>query len=193
MKNNRSGKASTINDSEFAKIRRNVKTIKYKILLDLAWYTGERWGALLKLLISDVYNLDGSICDVITFRAATRKKRPDGSAETRQVPIHENLAQSLRAYSPDNQSIWLFPGRDGDKPMTLRQAYNILESAVDNAGLGTRGISTHSTRRSFITKLHNNGIATATIKKITGHRDFKSLEGYIDINTDEIKGAIATL
>lgn len=192
MKNCRNGQAAILTDSDFSRLRRNIKKLKYKILLDIAWYTGERWGAIVRLKIEDVYNQDGSPRELITFRAATRKKRPDGSAETRQVPTHPNLLESLRSYAPGPGSIWLFPSNE-DKPITWRNAYNILMAASDKAGLSTKGISTHSTRRSFITKLHNKGTATATIKKITGHKDFKSLERYIDINADEVKGAIFAL
>jgi integrase/recombinase XerD len=68
MKNDRCGKAATLTNNDYSKLRRNIKTPKYKLLLDLAWYTGERWGALIQLRVSDVYNSDGSPRDVITFR-----------------------------------------------------------------------------------------------------------------------------
>ena len=193
MKIDRSGKAGIISDSDYAKLRKNIKTLKYKILLDLAWYTGERWGALVKLHINDVYESDGTPRSIITFRAATRKKRPDGTSETRQVPVHPNLMDALRSYRPDRNSVWMFPSRSGEKSICWRNAYQILEMAVERSGLTAKGISTHSTRRTFITKLHKNGVATATIKKITGHRDYKSLDGYIDIDADEVKGAIFAL
>ena len=193
MKNNRCGKAAIISDSDYSKLRKNIINIKYKILLDLGWYTGERWGALVQLRVNDVYHEDGTPRLIITFRSTTRKKRPDGSSETRQIPVHPNLMDALRSYHPDPNSVWMFPSRDGEKNICLRNAYAILEKSVDRSGLTAKGISTHSTRRSFITKLHRNGVATATIKKITGHRDYKSLDGYIDIDADEVKGAIFAL
>jgi integrase/recombinase XerD len=193
MKNCRSGQAATLTDAEYSKLRRNIKTAKYKLLLDLAWYTGERWGALVQLQVNDVYDSDGKALTTITFRSSTRKKRPDGSADTRQIPTHPILLEALRSYKFDKNSIWLFPNREGDDHIGWRNAYEILMAAVDKAGLGSKGISTHSTRRSFITKLHNQGVATATIKKITGHRDYKALDRYIDINADEVKGAIFAL
>jgi integrase/recombinase XerD len=193
MKNSRSGQAAILSDAEYSKLRRNIKTAKYKLLLDLAWYTGERWGALVQMQINDVYYPDGKPRTTITFRASTRKKRPDGSSDTRQVPTHPNLLEALRSYKFEKKSIWLFPNRDGDDHVGWRNVYEILMKAVDRAGLAAKGISTHSTRRSFITKLHNQGVATATIKKITGHRDYKALDRYIDINADEVKGAIFAL
>ncbi|MEA5579539.1 tyrosine-type recombinase/integrase [Anabaena sp. UHCC 0451] len=192
MKNLRHGQAAIISDSEYLKIRRNIRSNKYKILLDIAWYTGERWGALVQLKCSDIYNEDGSLKSVITFRASTRKKRPDGSSETRQIPIHPNLRDALQSYKYDSRTEWMFPNRHGGH-ICWRAAYEIFMAAVGKAGLSNKGFSTHSTRRSFITKLHANGVSTSTIKRITGHKDFKSLDKYIEIGMDEVMGAISTI
>lgn len=193
MKNDRYGQAAILTDLEYSKIRRKIISQKYKLLLDLAWYTGERWGALVQLRIEDCYNSDGSPRESITFRASTRKASPDGTRKTRQVPIHPVLRESLQNYQPENDSPWMFPNRDGSAPITLRWADRILRASVEKAGLAAKGISTHSTRRSFITKLHRNGADLYTIKQITGHQDFKSLERYVEISADRIKGAINAL
>lgn len=193
MKNNKCGQAPVLTEVEFSKIRQQIRSKKYKLLFDLAWYSGERWGALCKLWVEDCYEKDGSVRNCITFRAATRKAAPDGKRTTRQVPIHPILKESLENYKSITDSQYLFPNREGDKPITLRWADRILRAAVERAGLSARGISTHSTRRSFITKLHRNGCDVYTIQKITGHRDLKALGHYIDIDVDTIKGAIEAL
>ena len=61
------------------------------------------------------------------------------------------------------------------------------------AGLAAKGISTHSTRVTFITKLHEQGTDIYTIQQITGHKDLKALAGYINISPDRIKNAINLL
>jgi integrase/recombinase XerD len=193
MKNNRNGKAAVLSDTDYSKIRKQISSQKYKLLLDLARFTGERWGALVQLKVEDCYDGNGKPRQEITFRANTRKAAPDGKRETRQVPIHSTLAESLAGYQPSRDSLWLFPNREGDKAITLRWADAILRVAVEKAGLEAKGISTHSTRRSFITKLHRNGTDVYTIQKITGHRDLKALGGYVEIDADRVKGAIATL
>jgi integrase/recombinase XerD len=193
MKNNRNGQAAILTDAEYSKIRKQIKSRKYKLLLDLAWYTGERWGALVQLRVEDCYNADGTPATEITFRASTRKASPDGKRHTRQVPVHAVLAESLSGYKPESNCIWLFPNREGNEPITLRWADAILRAAISKAGLEAKGISTHSTRRTFITKLHRNGTDVYTIQKITGHRDLKALGGYVEIDADRVKGAIATL
>lgn len=193
MKIDGEGQASILSNEEYSKIRKQIKSKKYRLLLDLAWYTGERWGALVQLRMDDCYNSDGTVRDCINFRASTRKASPDGRRTTRQVPVHEVLLESLLAYTPDFTSPYMFVDRTGEKPITLRWADKILRSAVEKAGLSAKGISTHSTRRSFITKLHRNGTDLYTIKKITGHKDFRALERYVEIDIDRVKGAIANL
>jgi integrase/recombinase XerD len=188
----REGQAYILSNLEYAKIRNQIKSKKYKLLLDIAWYTGERWGALVQLRVSDCY-FEGKPKSYINFCAQTRKASPDGKHESRQVPTHETLFEALNAYKPDNESIYMFPDRTGQKPITLRWADDILRCAVEKAGYAALGISTHSTRRSFITHLHSNGVDLYTIKQITGHKDFKSLERYVQISSDRVRGAIGTL
>ncbi|NJM23518.1 MAG: site-specific integrase [Richelia sp. SM1_7_0] len=192
MKNNRFGQSAIISDNEYSKIRREFKSEKYRLIWDIAWYTGERWGALVQLRVEDVYQ-NGKPRETITFRANTRKARPDGKRETRQVPVHPALRDSLSAYVRYLDGIWLFPAREGVRHIDIRLADKILRSALTRAGLDHKGISTHSTRRSFITKLNENGVDVATIQKITGHRDLKALAKYIEIPVDRIKGAINSL
>lgn len=193
MKNNRYGQSAIMTDQDYSKIRKQIISQKYRLLLDLAWYTGERWGALVQLQVGDVYGDDGKPRETITFRASTRKASPDGKRKTRQVPLHPVLKEQLLAYKPETNSQWLFPNREGNSPMTLRWADRILRSAVEKANLTAKGISTHSTRRSFITKLAKRGVSLATIKKATGHSDLKVLSRYIEITDDDVKEAIATL
>ncbi|MEH1769187.1 MAG: site-specific integrase [Nostoc sp.] len=193
MKNNRNGQSAILTESDYSKIRKNINCQKYRILLDLAWYTGERWGALVKLKVEDVYNLDFTPREYITFRARTRKANPDGKRTTRQVPVHSVLQESLAAYQPELKSCWLFPERTGDKPISLRWGDMILRAAVEKSGLTAKGISTHSTRRTFITSLAKRGVSLATIKKATGHSDLKVLSRYIEVSDDDVKNAIATL
>ncbi|MEH2071616.1 MAG: site-specific integrase [Nostoc sp.] len=205
MKNDREGQAAILTNEDYSKIRNRIRSRKYKLLLDLAWYTGERWGALVQLRVADVYNEDGTVREYINFRARTRKAKPKALDKTkntqkpkskranRQVAVHPVLKELLLSYKPESGVEWLFPCRTAEKPITLRWADGILRSAVNKAGLSGKGISTHSTRRTFITNLAKNGINLAMIKKITGHADLKVLSAYIEVSEEDMKNAIATL
>ncbi|MBN3926112.1 site-specific integrase [Nostoc sp. NMS4] len=201
MKNDREGQAAVLTNADYSKIRTQIRSRKYKLLFDLGWYTGERWGALVKLRVADVYNEDGTPREYINFRARTRKAKPNtkrssqdpAKRKNRQVPVHPVLKEILLSYKPESDYPWLFPGREGVEPIGLRWADAILRAAVQKAGLSSKGISTHSTRRSFITNLANKGISLAMIKKITGHTDLKVLSAYIEVSDDDVRNAIATL
>lgn len=191
-KQNRFGQAAVISDKDYRKIRKFLNK-KQRMLLDIAWYTGERWGALVQLRVSDVYSAPGVPRKNITFRASTRKASPDGKRETRQVPMHPQLAEALSNYKAPLNG-WLFPSRlDADEHLTLRGAAWSLGKAVVKAGLSQSGISTHSTRRAFITHLHEKGCDIKTIQAVTGHKDLKALQRYVEVTPDRVVAAIALL
>ena len=193
MKLNGYGQGTIISDLDYAKIRKELTNKKHRLLLDIARYTGERWGALVQLRIDDVYS-QGLPRDHITFRAAIRKAGPDGKKHTRQVPLHPHLRELLEAYSPPPATTWLFESskRPG-MPICLRAADLVFRDAVYKAGLDHKGYCTHSTRRTFITTLWERGVDLQVIQRITGHTDLKSLVRYIDIHPDQINKAIAAL
>ncbi len=64
---------------------------------------------------------------------------------------------------------------------------------MEKAGLDDRGISTHSTRRTFITALAQSGVDVHVIQKITGDHDLKTLQKYIEVNDGQIRPAVDRL
>jgi len=190
---NRNGKSAIVSDADYSRIRKYLLHEQHRLVWDIAKYTGERWGAILQLRVEDVYDSLGRPREEITFRACTRKKSPDGQQKTRQVPLHSHLRDRLEAYKTPAAE-WLFPSPlDPDKPLTLRAGDLAPRRAVALAGLESKGISTHSTRRTFITRLHSAGVDLYTIQKITGHQDLKALSHYVEISADRVKTAIAVL
>jgi len=188
------GKAAVIDDKDYLKIRKFIRSKKYKLLFDIARYTGERWGAICKLSVSDIWDDNGRVRSHITFRAITRKANTKGKRKTRECPIHPALRELLEAYKPDEADEWLFPSRcDASSPLPLRTADAMLRRAVEEAGLGHKGISTHSTRRTFITRLWEKGVDLHTLQELTGHSDTKTLRGYIETNPERVSGALALL
>lgn len=193
-KHNRHGQAALLSESDCAKIRKHLTDPKYRLMWDLARWTGERWGAVLQLLVEDVYSdpLRSHPREHITFRARTRKAGPDGLRQTRQVPLHPTLKEILSGVQPPTSG-YLFPSRDYTRPLTLRAADLALRQAIALAGLSHKGISTHSTRVSFITHLHNRGVSPRIIQQLTGHRDPKVLARYIVVSPEQTKEALSLL
>lgn len=194
MKNNRHGQAAIISDVEYQKIRKCLKSKKYKLLLDIARFTGERWGAIVQLRIEDIFDVNGNPLEFITFPAGIRKADTKGKRHTRTVPVHPALHEILSAYRPARNNGWLFESRIlPDTHITLRAADLLFRGAVEAANLSHKGFSTHSTRRSFITRLWEAGVDLHTIQLLTGHKDPKALVRYIDADPNRITKALALL
>lgn len=188
------GQAAIISDAEYIKIRKSMISKQHRLLLDIARYSGERWGAIVQLAVLDVFDERGRVRDAITFRAATRKADTKGNRRTRQVPMHPQLKEILEQSRKDAESPWLFPSRiNKNNHITLRAADLSFRGAVEKAFLAHKGFSTHSTRRTFITRLWEKGSDIHTIQLITGHQDLKSLIRYIEADPERIKKALALL
>ena len=194
LKNNRHGKSAVLTHDDYSKIRKKVRSKKYKLLVDIAWFTGERIGALCQLKISDCYDDNFTPRSHINFQARTRKASPSGKRRTRQLKAHSTLVEPLRGYKP-NASIseYIFHDRSGTSHIGSIWCDRILRSAVERAALEAKGISWHSFRRTFATRLHRSGVSIYVISKMLDHADVRTTQEYIDVFEDQIEGAIEVL
>lgn len=187
----RNGKAHVLLEKETNLIRKAFEFPRDRLLFDIARFTGERWGALVQLEVEDCYADAGRALpgDLITFKAQTRKASPDGHRRTRQVPVSSGLKEALLAYRPPVDG-YLFPGRVPGTHLSFDAADRALRLAVARAGLTSRGISTHSTRRTFITRLADAGIGLDVLQNLTGHASVQVLAGYIQSNPGRLRIAV---
>jgi integrase/recombinase XerD len=114
-------------------------------------------------------------------------------ADSRQVYVHPELRLVLqKLVIPDSK--WLFPSPINRlNPISFQSVSQGLNRALARVGLKHLGISTHSTRRTFITRLANAGVNLHDIKALTGHKNMESLMRYIDNNPEAQKAAILSL
>jgi len=149
VKQNRNGKAAIFKTEDIKKIRKAFNLPHHRCIFEIALFTGERMGAIVQLQVSDVYrDAANSIPhDVITFRARTRKSRPDGTVETRQVPLHPDLRDFLESYNPKTEG-YLFPGRQTKTNLsttnhiTYDSVYQYWIQKFSDLGLDHKGFST---------------------------------------------------
>jgi integrase/recombinase XerD len=187
MKVDRHGKAEPLRFDQYKKLRAGFLLESHKLILDIAYYTGERWGAILRLQVEDVY-ADATLRKLhadITYRKQTRKDK-----ETRQCPIASALELRLKTYQPP-QSGYLFPSPlIAGQHLCDRAAHGALQRAMERSGLDGLGYSTHSTRRGLINRLHEAGQSIKVIQSITGHKSLTVLAGYIDVSDLQRRNAI---
>ena len=61
------------------------------------------------------------------------------------------------------------------------------------ARVGLEGVSTHSFRRTALTQMSNAGIPLRVIQEISGHRTLDELYKYLEVKSEQVLGAVASL
>ena len=178
MKSQRNGQAKILTDSEIEAIF-SLLNPRDRAVFAVCLYTGCRISESLSIRFSDISG------GVIVLRKASTK----GKKGSRSLPISPNLAAILKDYlritSPGE---FLFPGRDGTKPLTTAYADLALRQACQK--LGFKGISTHSFRRTALTRMHAAGVPLRTIQKISGHSSLAALAFYLEVSEENIRDAV---
>jgi integrase/recombinase XerD len=70
-------------------------------------------------------------------------------------------------------------------------ASRILRIALEDIGI--EGASTHSLRRTALTTMHNSCVPLRIIQRVSGHRSLATLEEYLAVTDEQVKGAISSL
>lgn len=188
MKNARHGQATPIDRKLYAKIRAEFNEDWHRLFFDLAFYTGERWGAIVQLRVSDVFDSRSRALAEITFRKQTTKGK-----STRTVPTHPHLVLRLQNANVPS-GLWLFPSDCPDLEIrSIRGIDAAFRRATDRAGLSGLGLSPYSTRRGFITQLDRQGTSLKVIQSLTGHKSISSLVRYIDVSDEQKINAISSI
>ncbi len=153
----------------------------YSSVIRTALCTGLRLGELLGLQWADV-DLAGGVLHV--RRQWTRLNEyaaPKTRAAVREVPLAEDLVTYLREYrlrsrwSQDGDPV--FAGRDG-RPFGHRNVTGRgFEPAAKAAGLN--GVSFHSCRHAFASRLIAGGVTPHVLARVMGHETAVVTERYI--------------
>ena len=114
---------------------------------------------------------------------------PKGGKRTRQVEIHPTLKTVLEETKLPTTG-YLFSGKCGGC-ITRQTADAALRKACDL--LGFEGYSTHSFRRTALTRLSNAGVPLRVIQEISGHADLGVLQKYLAVSPEQVKNAIANI
>lgn len=152
-------------------------------LILLTHHTGMRAAEIAALKVKDVTNADGTIRNSLVTIFTKGNRRTVFLSDK----IREELRWYLKAYKPTSMDSPLFAGRCGEHMSPNGMVHLIkrlyLAAGYDNA-------SSHSGRRSLITKLHRKGIALKTIMTVVGHKHLSTTERYISTSDEECSFAV---
>jgi integrase/recombinase XerD len=159
-------------------------------VFDFAWWTGERMGAIVQLSVNDVYASPErqEPREYVVFPASFRKDK-----KTREVLIHPNLALQLRMFKPSEHGFLFQPMRHPQQHLSVRDVDWAMRFNLLKLGWEQRGFSTHSFRRSFITRLHERGTDPVLMQQLTGHSSLSNLMRYVETDPKRVNQALLSL
>lgn len=189
MKIDRHGQAKILSQLEIQRLFADgLLTTRDKTLCAVMLYTACRVKECVTLKIKDVYDSKRRVRPELIIRKGNTK----GKLATRTIPVLDDLRRYLSVYKPPQTADgYLFPGRWGRGHIHEDSAAVIFREGCKRVDI--EGSSTHSCRRTALTLMSNAGIPLRVIQEISGHRNLEQLQRYLEVEPDQVRGAIAAL
>jgi integrase len=172
----------------FASTTRN--PLRNKLIVLLSVKAGLRAGEIAGLTWDMVLDPTGEVGQAIELHDCIAKKNSG-----RRIPLHPTLQSTLTAWC-------LLTGGNGPviqsergEAMTPASVINWFAFAYRTVGLA--GCSSHSGRRTFITRaarlVHKAGGSLRDVQLLAGHRSIQTTQRYIDGDTDVQRKLVAMI
>jgi integrase/recombinase XerD len=156
--------------------------LKQRVLLMTTYSAGLR--------VSELVNL--KIKDIDPERMMIRVERGKGGKD-RYTILSQNLLTELRLYwKRYRPSIWLFPNRAKNGPLSTNEAWHIYNQAKKRAGLH-KGRGIHTLRACFATHLLEAGVDLRSIQFLMGHTSILSTQRYLRLRPHNVDVAVSPL
>ena len=158
----------------------DLKSIRDKAMLEIAYATGMRVTEIISLNIEDVHLEDGYV---------TCK----GESKSRDIPLGKMCEKALKEYLDHSRNILikndkeqaLFVNING-KRLTRQGFWKIIKYYKEQAHI-EKDITPHVLRHSFATHLLQNGADLKAIQTMLGHSDISSTQVYMQFQDSGLK------
>ena len=171
-----------LSPSEVVRLIDAARGLKQRVLLMTAYSAGLRVGELVNL----------KIADIDAARMTIRVKQGKGGKD-RYAILSQNLLTELRQYwKRYRPSIWLFPNRAKNGPLSRGEAWHIFNQAKKRAGL-KKGRGIHTLRACFATHLLEAGVDLRSIQFLMGHSSILSTQRYLRLQPQNMGSSVSPL
>ena len=155
--------------------------IRNQLIVILSVKAGLRAGEIANLTWEMVLQPDGDISSAIELQDWAAKKRSG-----RRIPIHPDLHIALLEWLGSSNVAGEVISSERGGPMTSVSIVNWFAKAY--RAIGADGCSSHSGRRTFITRAARlapkAGGSLRDVQLLAGHRSIQTTQGYIEGDTD---------
>ena len=180
--------ARTLNEAELKLVMAHCATRRHatrdRAIIMVSFHLGLRAKEIAALTVGDVRGDDGQIRSQFTLGAEQTK-----GGFTRTAYLNQRLRRELRSYLPATAKPTdpLFASQKGGHFSANTMCQLFLDIYAQCA---LTGASSHSGRRSFITRLANKGINVRLLAALAGHSSIQVTQRYIDVNPDQLSAAV---
>ena len=158
---------------------------------------GMRVGEVAALRICDVLAADGTVMEEIALSASQTKGK-----HSRTVLVPKKLQEELTAYLQQRFGLKdlfavthtetqraLFPTQKNPKRgFTANTLCQLFHKIYKDARM--TGATSHSGRRTFITRLADKGVGVRVLMALAGHKSIATTQRYIELNPTVMKAAV---
>ena len=190
MKKNRFGQAKVLDTEELDLVIKYLPSKFHQVLATTLRNTGARVGEVIQLTWNDVEE------ESILFPKTICKRK----LKSREIFISNKFHNELMLWKQEWALFkgrkplpedYIFYGRFNGSHITSRAFFLALEKSLERAEI--RGATSHSFRRSQLTKLHKSGLPLKIIQSLSGHSSLNTLSLYLDVSDSDKKKAISLL
>jgi integrase/recombinase XerD len=185
--------AQTLNEAQLRRVIQYCRSRRHptrdETIVLVSFYAGLRAKEIAALVIGDVYDADGDVRTQFVLQAQQTK-----GGKTRTVYLNQRLRRAFAEYAEtiriSDPARPLFESQKGGNfsANTMCQLFLEIYKAV-----GLKDASSHSGRRTYITKLANKGVGVRLLAELAGHNHISTTQRYIDVNAEQLASAVELL
>ena len=185
--------AQTLNEAQLRRAIQYCRSRRHptrdETIILTSFCAGLRAKEIAALTVGNVFDEDGNVRSQFILSAAQSK-----GGQTRTVYLNQRFRKALLEYSAciritDPQRP-LFESQKGGhfSANTMCQLFLDIYKAV-----GLKDASSHSGRRTYITRLANKGVGVRLLAELVGHSHISTTQRYIDVNAEQLSEAVELL
>lgn len=157
-----------------------------RLIFQFTLLAGMRACEVAGLLTGDVLQADGTAMTEILLKASQTK-----GSKSRTVYVSKRLQKEIALYSVANRKghvTALFVSQKTGCSFTARGVVLLLKCIYVDAN--AFGASSHSGRRTFLTRLAARGVSPFVMKELAGHKNMATTQRYVDIGEHQLRAAL---
>ena len=185
--------AQTLNEAQLRRVIQYCRSRRHptrdETIILISFNAGLRAKEIAALTVGNVFDEAGAVRTQFILSAAQSK-----GGKTRTVYLNQRLRRALAEYvaaiSTTDPLRALFASQKGGhfSANTMCQLFLDIYKAV-----GLKDASSHSGRRTYITRLANKGVGVRLLAELAGHSHISTTQRYIDVNSEQLSEAVELL